>query len=1047
MTLPELAIRRPVTMFMICVICVLLGGVAFTRLPVDLMPDVEYPTLTVRTGYEGAGPEEVETLITRPIEESLSAVPGIEEITSTSSEGDSQVRVSFEWGTNLDEAANEIRTRVDRLRGVLPEGADPPTMFKFDVSQFPILFLAVSADRDPGELRQFVEDQIQYRLERVPGVAQVDLRGGRRREIHVDVDLAKLRSYDLSVATLVEVLRRENLNEPVGPVPEGDYELLLRTQGEFRSVAPIREVVLATRDGVPVYLKDVATVEDDFEEVRDMVRVNGDPALRVSIRKQSGANTVTVVSDVKEEIARINRDFPDLTASTIIDSSRFIEEAIANVRNSALFGALLAIAVLFLFLRNVRSTLVIAVSIPIAVITTFALMYRYGFTLNTMSFGGLALGVGMLVDNAIVVLENIFRHREEGASQESAAVNGSAEVSSAIVASTLTTLAVFVPLVFLTGMSGILFQQLSYVIAFSLVCSLLVALTVIPILCSRYLRVRPPDAEQHPLTSRLVRASGEFLELLDDRYQELIHWSLDHRRVVVGGSTALLMASLMLIPLVGFELMPATDEGEVRISAEMPPGTRIEVTDQVVRELEQVVEREVPEAASVLAEIGGGGWRNSGTHLGELRISLVDQSERERSAQEIADALRPHLMRRPGMRAFSRSSGGNFLMRRSFGGGDSRVSVEIRGHDLTMARELADRVTDIVAQVEGVTDAQVSRQPGMPEMRVVLDRARAASIGLNIADVADTLRTTVGGRVATRFRQAGNEYDVLVRLRETDRNELAEVGQIPVYAPVGQTVPVGNLIRMERREGPVQIERKDQERLITVTGDVSGRDLGSVMGDIRARIQELSLPQDFAIVYGGEYEEQQRSFRDLMLCLILAVVLVYAVMAAQFESVRDPLIILFSIPMAAVGIILMLFLTGTTFNIQAFIGAIMLAGIVVNNAIVLLDYVKLLRFRDRMPVRQAVELGGRRRLRPILMTTLTTVLAMVPMALGIGEGGEVQAPMARVVIAGLLTSTLITLVFIPTLYTTVTELAHRRQEQEGPSKGLGRLTRPATRGG
>lgn len=1031
MSLPRFSIRRPITVFMICGVALLLGSISFLRLPVDLMPDIEYPSITAFTEYPGVAPREIETLITRPIEQSLSAAPGVEKITSTSSEGQSRVRVSFAWGTNLDEAANEIRTRIDRLRSTLPEDAEPPVIFKFDVSQFPILWLAVSSSLNPRDLRQFVEDQIQYRLERVPGVASVDIRGGLRREIHVDLSLRKLRAYGLSVSSVVDVLRRENLNEPVGPVEEGDFELLLRTEGEFQDVEAIRNIVVTTRGGIPVYLKDVADVQDAFEEIRQAVRVDGRPGIRLSVRKQSGANTVAVARAVKEEIARLNRDFPDVSIWPIIDTSTFIERSINNVQTAAISGSILAILVLFLFLRNLRSTFIIGLSIPIAVIATFALMYVNDFTLNTMSFGGLALGVGMLVDNAIVVLENIFRHREAGKSAEAAAIDGSREVTTAIIASTLTTVAVFVPLVFLTGMSGIMFKQLAYVIAFSLTCSLLVALTVIPVLCSKYLRIRPPEADRHPVIHRLVTSSGRFLNRLDDHYQRLIHWALDHRRTVVVGATALLVGSVLLLPMLGFELMPETDEGEVRITIELPPGTRLAVTDAVTRELEEVIAREVPEAEHVLTEVGGGGWRESATNRADIRIKLVDQAHRRRSSQLIAASLRPHLIRRPGMRAFARAGGGLFILRLGQTS-DDRIAVEIRGHDMNMAGEIARTVEEIVQSVPGVTDAQISRRDGVPEMRITIDRQKAATMGLNVSDVAETLRTTVGGRVATRFRQGGNEYNILVRLQEADRQRLASIERIPISTPLGDVAPVSSLIRMQRREGPVSIERKDQERIVTVSANIAGRDLGSVMADIDARLRELPLPKDFAIVYGGEYEEQQKAFRQLLLCLILAIVLVYMVMAAEFESLRDPLVILFSVPLAAIGVIVMLFLTDTTFNIQAFIGAIMLAGIVVNNAIVLVDYTNLLRRRDGLPLRQAVELAGRRRLRPILMTTLTTVLALVPMALGLGEGGEVQAPMARVVIGGLLTSTLITLVFIPTLYTMMEQRVAGEERAESP---------------
>ena len=1030
MSLPRFSIRRPITVYMITSVAILLGAISFWELPVDLMPDIEFPTITVSTEYPGVAPEEMETLITRPIERAVSSAPGVEEIESTSSEGQSRVQVRFEWGTNLDEAANEVRTRVDRLRPVLPEDSEPPNLFKFDVSQFPILFMAVSSDRDPKDLRQLIEDQILYRLERVPGVAAAEIRGGLRREIHVDLSLEKLRGYNLSIRNVVEVLRRENLNEPVGPIVEGNYELLLRTQGEFKDVSQIENVVLSTREGVPVYLKDVARVDDAHEEVRDMVRVNGKPGMRLSIRKQSGSNTVTVSNAVKAELERINRDYPDLAVIPIMDQSEFIERSIDNVRGSAILGSILAILVLLVFLRNIRSTIIIALSIPVAVVATFGLMYFYDFTLNTMSFGGLALGVGMLVDNAIVVLENIFRHRELGRSRIEAAVEGTSEVSSAIVSSSLTTIAVFVPMVFLAGMSGIMFRQLAYVIAFSLFSSLLVALTIVPVLCSKYLEVSEPDRTRHPVLQKVVHRSGEFLHWLDVEYQKIIHWALDNRRRVAYGTGALLLGSTLLFPLIGFELMPETDESEVRVRIELPPGTRIETTSVLAEEIEAMVLRDVPETEHVLTEVGGGGWRGSQTHRADIRLQLVARSERDRSTQEIADALRPKLMDRPGMRAFARAGGGMWLMRMGRGGED-RVSVEIRGHDTQVADALAQQIKDVVEIIPGVTDAQVDDREGMPEMLVRVDREKAATMGLNVSDLADALRTTVGGRVASMFRQGGNEYNILVRLQDEDRREIASVEQIPLYTAigaVGQTVPVSSLVRMERREGPVEIERKDQERVVTVRANIAHRDLGSIMGDIDASLRNRTLPRDFSLLYGGEYEEQQEAFRGLLFCFVLAVILVYMVMAAQFESLRDPLVILFSIPVAGIGVVLMLFLTGTTFNIQAFIGVIMLAGIVVNNAIVLVDYTNLLRRRDGLPLRQAVEAAGRRRLRPILMTTLTTVLAMIPMALGLGEGGEVQAPMARVVIGGLAVSTLITLILIPTLYITVEERIARQEE-------------------
>jgi HAE1 family hydrophobic/amphiphilic exporter-1 len=979
------------------------------------MPETEYPTITVRSNYPGVGPAEMETIVTRPIERALASAPGVERITSSSSEGSSQVRVLFEWGSNLDEAANEIRTRVDRIRGQLPPEVEPPTLFKFDVSQFPILFLALSGDMDPRTLREFAEREIQYRIERIPGVAAVDIRGGLRREIHVDLVLEKIKSLDLSVAEVVSAIRAENMNLPVGPVNEGNYELLLRTEGEFQNINQIRNLVVAVRQGIPVYVKDVAQVDDSYEEVRNIVRVDGRPGIRLAIRKQSGANTVEVSDRVKEELDRINRELAGIHIFPISDSARFIRSAISNVRQSAIFGAILAIVILFIFLRNTASTMIIAVSIPVSVIATFALMYYYGFTLNTLSFGGLALGVGMLVDNAIVVLENIFRHRESGKDPKEAALTGTREVATAISASTLTTIAVFVPLVFLTGMTGIMFKQLSYVVTFALICSLLMALTIIPVLCSKYLRVRPISEAKHPLLNHITVAGQRLLEGLDNNYQQAIHWALDHRKTVVATALLVIVGTMALVPLIGVELMPESDEGEVRVNLELPTGSRIEVTDQIARRIEDIIASSVPEAEHLLSEIGGGGWDASSTHTAGIRINLKDKKDRGRSSQEIATVLRQKIPPMPGVLIRTRSSGG--MMFRGMGGGDGdRLSIEVRGYDLDDGAELARRVQEVMESIPGVTDAQVSRREGMPELLVQVDRDKASLLGLSVAQLANTLRTAVGGTRASMFREGGEEYEILVRLQAQDRNNLKQIDQLPVWAPVGKTLPVSSIIKTQRVEGPVSIERRDQERVVTVSANIAGRDMGSIAADAAQRLENVEPPKDFYIFFGGELEEQQKAFNSLVFSLILAVILVYAVMAAQFESFRDPLIILFSIPFAGIGTALVLFLTNTTFNMQAFIGLIMLAGIVVNNAIVLVDYTNLMRREYGHSLREAIELAGRRRLRPILMTTLTTVLGLLPMALGIGEGAEVQSPMARVVIGGLSTSTLITLIFIPVLY-------------------------------
>ncbi len=1032
MSISSASINRPITTFICCAVAILLGGIAFSRLPVDLMPEMEYPTITVRTTYSGVGPEEIENIITRPIERALASVPRVERVSSTSSEGSSQIRVEFAWGSSLDEAADEIRTRVDRLRSSLPPEVDPPTVFKFDISQFPIMFLALSGEMDPRSLRQFAEKEIQYRIERVPGVAAVDIRGGLRREIQIDLLLDKIKSLDLAIPEIVSAIRAENMNLPVGPVSEGNVELLLRTQGEFEDLDQIRGLVVAVRGGVPVYVRDIAYVHDSFEELRNVIRVDGRPGIRLSVQKQSLANTVEVADRVSAELDRINRELSGVHIFALSDNSRFIRRAIDNVRQSAVFGAILAVLILLLFLRNIASTMIIATAIPVSVIATFGLMYYYGFTLNTMSFGGLALGVGMLVDSAIVVLENIFRHQESGKSRREAAVVGTREVATAITASTLTTVAVFVPLVFLTGMTGIMFKELSYVVVFSLVCSLVVALTLVPVLSSRFLRVEAGSQGKRPVLHYLSRAGKRFLDLLDDRYQSAIRWALNHRMMVAAGSLSLVLATLLLVPLIGFELMPETDEGEVRLNIELPPGSRIDVTDGIVRRLEEATVNAVPEAEHILSEVGGGGWEASATHLANIRITLKDRMLRSRSSQQIADDLRRQLPAIPGVMVRARAGGSMFFMRMGQQNSD-RLSVEVRGFDLSAAAQLSTEVKEVLESIPGVTDAQISRREGMPEMQIRVDRDKASALGLSISQLANTLRTAVGGTRATMFREGGEEYNVLVRLRETDRNDLYGIRQIPINAPVGRTLPVSSIIEARRVEGPQSIARVDQQRSIAVSANISGRDMGSVWRDAERKLQSLQLPKDFYVLFGGELEEQAESFRMLMFSWILATLLVYAVMAAQFESFRYPLIVMFSIPLAGIGVGMILFLTDTTFNMQGFIGVIMLAGIVVNNAIVLVDYTNLLRREYGYRLFEAIELAGRRRLRPILMTTLTTILGLLPMALGFGEGAEVQSPMARVVIGGLATSTLITLFFIPVLYGS---LERRREEKRTAAQVL-----------
>lgn len=1021
MNIARASVHRPVFTTMVTMIIIILGGVSLYRIPVDLMPDVTYPTLSVSTKYENASPAEIEELITRPVEEAMSAVPGVEEVTSVSSEGNSNVRITFAWGTDLDAAANDIRDRLDRVIPRLPDEADRPTLRKFDLASFPILILSAASGLDPVQMRKIIDDQVKYRIERVPGVAALDVWGGQEREIHVLLDPDKIKALGIPLDVLMSHIKKANVNLPAGNLESGNYEMVVRTPGEYTSLDQLRETTVAVREGVPVLLKDVAEIEDSWMKVTRIVRVNGMSGVRLSVNKQSGRNTVDVAGAVREEIDRINRDIPQIHITTIMDTSDYIQRSITNVGSSAMYGGIYAILILLLFLRNVRSTAIIATAIPVSIIATFMMIYFGGFTMNIMTLGGLALGVGMLVDNAIVVLENIYRLREtnRNLSDEEAAVHGTEEVTEAIISSTLTTVVVFLPLIFVRGMAGVMFKQLAFVVSFALLCSMGVALTLVPMLASRFLRPISLDATvNETILHRLFRITGRFLEAVEIRYKRVLHVALDHRLRVVAAAMLLLAASFALVPFVGTELMPTADEGQVRVNVEMEVGTRLSLLDETFRPIEEIVKREVPEAKSITTSMGGSGWRAGGSYKGDMSINLKPLKERKRSSDEIAAVLRKKLAGIPGTTIRTRAGQGLFILRMASGSSD-HLQIEIRGYDLDTADALARRVKEIVETVPGVTDAQISRDSGQPERLVVVDRAKAGVMKVNVSQVAGMLQTVLGGTRASYFREGGDEYSILVKLKDSEKRSLQEILDLTLTSADGEPVVLRNIVNVQERTGPVGIERKDQERVVLVNANVLGRDIGSIVADAREKLRSVPIPRGFTVGFAGDFEEQQKAFRELGLGLVLALILVYMVMACQYESLKDPVVVMFSVPMAIIGVVLMLFLTNTTFNVQSYIGCIMLGGIVVNNAILLVDHTNLLRRRDGMGVREAIEEAGRRRLRPILMTALTTGLGLMPLALGLGEGGEAQAPLARAVIGGLSSSTLLTLVFVPVVYSLV----------------------------
>ncbi len=1018
MNLPDFSVRRPVFISMITLIVIILGLSAFSRLQIDLLPSIEMPTISIRTGYEGASPVVMERLVTQIIEEIAATVPGVEKLTSVSSEGRSSVYVRFNWGTDIDTAAIDMQAQLEDEINELPDDIQRPRVNKFDVAGFPVLIMGISSPLDPVELTGIVENQLRFRLARVPGVAQVDTWGEYSREIRIELDPAKIHALKIPINDILSAPRNANLDLPAGNIHQGKYEVTLRAPAEYVNLQEIEETVIVKKDGGFITLGQIATIKDTHEKRSRISRLNGDAGLYIAIRKQPKANTVDVAAGVIREIERINRDFPQLLVVPVTNQGNFIERSINNVATSVLYGGGLAVLVLLFFLRNIRSTLIITVAIPISIIATFAMIFFSGFTINLMSLGGLALGVGMMVDSSVVVLENIFRRSQEhGEAPATAATRGAEEVGTAIFASTLTTLVIFVPLAFVEGVSGLLFRELGFTVMFSLTCSLLVALSLVPMMASKMLKPQPSMAEEAlAVHGRLYRLTGSLFTRLNDMYVTLLRTALRHRLPVVVCSLVLLAASLLLLPFIGQEFLPPSDEGQVRVIGEMEVGTRLDLVDRQTRLMEKLVLPAVPERISSVTRVSSGGRDSRAT--GEIRITLTPSAERKRSNTEVAADLRELLSGRiPGMTIRTRAPQGQFILERILGG-DQGLTVEVRGFDLDTLARLAVKAGEAVEKVVGITDAEISRVAGVPQQNIVIDREKIADLGLTPRDVTETLKTALVGTKVGEFRSDGESSRILVLLEDAENRTLDEILNLVLSTPDGNQVSLRNLVATRSAKGPAQIERVDQRRVVSVRANTAGRDLGSIAADVRQVLNDIVLPEGFELQIAGNIEEQKKASRELLTSLLLAVVLVFMVMACQYESFKDPLIVMVSVPLAAIGVLATLFVTDTTLNLQSYIGCIMLGGIVVNNAILLVDQASRLRKRG-LAVAEAVVEAGRRRLRPILMTTTTTVLALIPLALGIGEGADAQAPLARAVVGGLTASTLITLVLIPVVFSLV----------------------------
>ena len=1025
MSLPAFSVRRPVLTAMVTLIAVLIGANSLVRLPVDLLPSIEYPFITVNVAYPNASPQAMEELVAKPIENAVATVQGIEEITASTAEGVANVRLRFAWGTDLGFAAMDVRDAIDEEYEDPPEGAERPEIRKFDTSDAPIMLIGVFSDIAPLALREVVDERIAARLQQVPGVAQIDLWGGPEREIQVRLRPERIQALDLPLARIVETLRESNLNRPGGSIERGHTEYTVRVPGRYDRLEEMRDEVLDVRDGAPVRLGQVAEIVDTRKRETRIIRINGESAIRIALRKQSDANTVEVAERVKAELARMNADFPQISLRPLFDTSEYIQRSINNAVVAMLFGAALALAVLLFFLRNLRATLVVGTAIPVSVFVTFALVYFGGFSLNLMTLGGLALGVGLMVDSAIVVLENIVRRHEGGAeSPEVSAEQGAGEVAAPVIAGTLTTVAIFVPMFFAQELAGQLFKQLAFVVAFALGCALLVALTVVPMLSARLLRA---PAHAAPPTLRALGAGiGAGLQRLERAYDGLLQRLLGRFWSVTALAALVLAAAIASVPLLGTEFMPSTDEGEVEIDVELPSGTRLQTVERATEQALAVVRREVPERVNTVTSIGASSYRPSESAEGEIRIALPPRAQRARSSAQVAADLRAAIGPIAGAKVRVRARRPFFM--RALSSGDTPLAIEIRGHDFATLGALAREVRRRIRPLDGITDTRITRTSGEQQQLVRVQRERAADQGVRVAAVAETVETALAGRIATRYLDDGREVDVRVQLQGSETLAPEALMDLPVPAAGDRQVRLGNVARLAQAEGPVVIDRKGQSRLVEVRANLAGRDMGSVVEDARAALADLPVPDNYAVLVGGDYEEQRSAFRSLGVQIALAIALVYMVLASLYESLRDPVIVMGSVPLAVIGVVAALLLTGTTLNAQSLMGCVILIGIVVNNAILIVDQSNRLRAAGE-PLERALREAGRRRLRPILMTTLTTVLAVLPLAIGAGEGGETQAPLGRALIGGLLVSTAITLVLIPVVYERVHR--HDRSANDG----------------
>lgn len=1016
MSIYESSVKKPVTTALIFVAVVIMGLFSLNKLPIDLMPEIETNTIMVLTSYNGASASDIETNVTRPLENSLNTVANLKKLTSQSQENRSIITLEFDYGMDLDALTNDVRDKLDMVKSFLPDGTTNPIIFKFSTDMIPVVMISATANQSLPALYKILDENLANPLARIPGVGSVSITGAPEREIQVFVDPSKLEAYNLTVEAIAQYIRVENINTPSGTMDVGNQTYALRVQGEFKSPDELKTLVVGNYQGKQIFLSDVAVINDGLQERAQEAYLNGVQGATIVVQKQSGSNTVDIAKNVLKELPAIKKNLPaDINLSIVFDTSDNIKKTINGLVETVMYAFIFVLLVVLLFLGRWRATVIIILTIPISLIAAFIYLGVTGGSLNIISLSSLSVAIGMVVDDAIVVLENVTKHIERGARPKSAAVHATNEVAISVIASTLTLLAVFFPLTMIGGMAGVMFAQLGWMVTIIMIVSTVSALTLTPMLTSQMLRLNPKRSKSFNFVYAPVEKA---LNWLDQKYFRILNWSARHRKTVVILAIAFFIGSLIPAGNIGTEFIPAQDNSRAALTIELPVGTRAEITKDLAMKLNNEWEKKYPEIDMLNFNVGQaassnvwGSLQTNGSNIITMNLTLVPISDRSRTLFEICDSIRTELENIPEIKKSNVLVGGGMNMM----GGQSTLDLEIFGYDFAETDKLAKELSDGMKKVPGLVNVAVSRGDYVPEYQVDFDREKLALHGLNISTASNFLRNRINGLTASLYREDGEEYSIIVKYSPEFRESIDDIENILIYNNQGKGVRIRELGTVVETLTPPTIERKNRQRIVTISSTVSGTTIDKAVAGLNQVIDDAEVPNGVFVEIGGSYLDQQESFSDLGVLLLLIVALVYIVMASQFESFSYPMIIMFSVPFAISGVILAFVLTGSTLNIMSFVGIIMLVGIVVKNGIVLVDYINLNRGRG-MGVIQSVVQGGKSRLRPVLMTTLTTILGMMPMAMTNSEGSEIWKPMAITVIGGLTVSTLFTLVIVPTFY-------------------------------